>query len=92
MAATMNYQILNFTQSEYFKYGIRINGMLNFHAVRNWFTQTYGPCESLAHGEKINNKHWSYEIVYQNYTIYVKGDEELSWFKIKYGQEHYEPS
>ena len=88
----MNYQILNFTQSEYFKYGIRINGMLNFHAVRNWFTQTYGPCESLAHGEKINNKHWSYEIVYQNYTIYVKGDEELSWFKIKYGQEHYEPS
>ena len=88
----MNYQILNFTQSEYFKYGIRINGMLNFHAVRNWFTQTYGPCESLAHGEKINNKHWSYEIVYQNYTIYLPGDEELSWFKIKYGQEHYEPS
>ena len=82
----MNYQILNLTQSEYFKYGIRINGMLNFHAVRNWFTQTYGPCESLAHGEKINNKHWSYEIVYQNYTIYVKGDEELSWFKLKYGE------
>ena len=82
----MNYQILNFTQSEYFKYGIRINGMLNFHAVRNWFTQTYGPCESLAHGEKINNKHWSYEIVYQNYTIYLPGDEELSWFKLKYGE------
>ena len=82
----MNYQILNFTQSEYFKYGIRINRMLNFHAVRNWFTQTYGPCESLAHGEKINNKHWSYEIVYQNYTIYLPGDEELSWFKLKYGE------
>ena len=59
--------------------------MLNFHAVRNWFSKTYGPCESLAHGSKIDNKYWSFEVVYQNYVIYVKGDEELSWFKIKHG-------
>ena len=83
--AVMNYQILEVRQNEYFKHGIRVRGMLDFHAVRNWFSQTYGPCESLAHGNKIDNTHWSYEIIYQNYTIYVRGDEELSWFKIKYG-------
>ena len=83
--AVMNYQILEVRQNEYFKHGIRVRGMLDFHAVRNWFSQTYGPCESLAHGNKIDNTHWSYEVIYQTYMIYVKGDEELAWFKIKWG-------
>ena len=81
----MKYQLLDVRENDYFKYGIKISGMLSFHVVRNWFSQTYGPCESLAHGNKIDNPHWSYEVVYQNYTVYVKGNEELSWFKIKYG-------
>jgi hypothetical protein len=86
MAATMNYKLEDTRPNNHFKYGIKVIGMLNFHAVRNWFSQTYGPCESLAHGSKIDNLHWSFEIIYQNYTIYVKGDEELSWFKIRYGE------
>lgn len=83
--AVMNYQILEVRQNEYFKHGIRVRGMLDFHAVRNWFSQTYGPCESLAHGNKIDNTHWSYEVIYQNYTVYVRGNEELNWFQLKHG-------
>jgi hypothetical protein len=85
-ALPMNYKLEDTRPNNYFKYGIKVIGMLDFHAVRNWFSQTYGPCESLAHGSKIDNLHWSFEIIYQNYTIYVKDDEELSWFKIKYGE------
>ena len=84
-ALKMIYTLEDTRPNDYFKYRIKVNGILNFHAVRNWFSQTYGLCESLAHGNKIDNKHWSFEVVYQNYTIYVKGDEELAWFKIKYG-------
>jgi hypothetical protein len=86
-ALTKNYKLEDTRPNNYFKYGIKVIGMLDFHAVRNWFSQTYGPCESLAHGSKIDNLHWSFEIIYQNYTIYVKDDEELSWFKIKYGEQ-----
>jgi hypothetical protein len=81
----MNYQLLDVRPNEYFKHSIRMHRILDFHAVRNWFDQTYGPCESLSHGNKIDNLHWSFDVVYQNYTIYVKGDEELLWFKIKHG-------
>jgi hypothetical protein len=81
----MKYQLLDTRPNDYFKYEIKITGILNFHAVRNWFSQIYGPCESLAHGKKIDSKHWSFEVIYQNYAIYVRGDEELSWFKIRYG-------
>jgi hypothetical protein len=84
-AMQMNYSLHETRENQYFKHGIQITGMLNFHAVRNWFGQTYGPCESLAHGSKIDNLHWSYHVVYQTYMIYVQGDEELAWFKIKYG-------
>lgn len=69
-----------------YKYGIIIKGILSFHAIRNWFNNTYGACESLAHGDKIDNHHWTYNIGYNNYTIYVRDDEELSWFKIRYSE------
>ena len=81
----LNYLLQETVPNDHFKYLIKIDRMLDFHAVRNWFGQTYGPCESLAHGNKIDNPHWSYEVVYQNYTIYVRGDEELAWFKIRHG-------
>lgn len=83
----MNYNLHNTKDKKHFKYGVQIHGILNFHKARNWFAQTYGPCESLAHGDKIDNERWSFHIVYQIYMIYVKGDEELSWFKLKFGQE-----
>ena len=84
----MKYQLQDPRDNDYFKYGIKISGILNFQAVRNWFTKIHGPCESLAHGSKIDNLHWSFDMLYQNYTIYVRGDEELSWFKIKYGDPY----
>ena len=81
----MKYKVEDTIPNIHFKHSIKVRGMLDFHAVRSWFGQTYGACERLAHGSKIDNQHWSYEVIYQNYTIYVKGDEELSWFKIKWG-------
>ena len=86
----MKYKILEPRENKYFKHSIQVLGMLNFHEARNWFFQTYGPCESLAHGEKIDNEHWTFDMKYQTYVIYVKGDEELSWFKLKYGESYYE--
>ena len=83
--AVMNYTVEDTRPNDHFKYGIKVIGMLDFHAVRNWFSQTYGSCESLAHGIKIDNEHWTCHMVYQTYMIYVKSDEELSWFKIRWG-------
>ena len=65
--------------------------MLNFHHARNWFSSTYGYASTIAN-DPVDNKHWSYHLVYQTYMIYVRGDEELSWFKLKYGEEQYESS
>jgi hypothetical protein len=28
------------------------------------------------------NPHWSYSVEYKNYRIYLKGDQELSWFQL----------
>jgi len=69
-----------------FKYILEIAGILDFHKARNWLTDTYGPCETLAHGDKVDNKHWTYHIVYHHYVLRIFDDEELSWFKLKYGE------
>jgi len=86
MAATMNYSIHETRENKFFKYGIQVQGMLNFHQVRNWFSQTYGFASTIAN-DLIDNEHWSFHMVYQTYMIYVKGDEELAWFKIRYGDQ-----
>ena len=80
----MNYNLHKTRDNRYFEHGIQIHGMLNFHEVRNWFSQTYGFASNLSN-DLIDNEHWSFHMVYQTYMIYVKGDEELSWFKIRYG-------
>jgi hypothetical protein len=82
--ASMKYSLHETRDNRYFKHGIQIHGMLNFHEARNWFCRTYGLASTLAN-DLIDNEHWSFHLVYQTYIIYVKGDEELSWFKIKYG-------
>jgi hypothetical protein len=75
----MKYKILDVRLNNYFRYGIKIIGMLDFHAVRNWFSQTYTLCESLAHGNNINNKHWNFDtgirLVVQRgrYSCYTQG-------------------
>jgi hypothetical protein len=63
--------------------------MLNFHAVRNWMSETYGFASTIAN-DLIDNAHWSFHMEYQVYMIYLRGDEELNWFKIKYGAAQYE--
>jgi hypothetical protein len=41
----------------------------------------------VSHDLPLDNPHWAYHIVYKTYVFYVQGEEELAWFKLKYGQE-----
>ena len=59
-----------------FKYGLSMENMLDFHAARQWLSQTYGH-------EAID--HWSRKLEYHNYILYLKSDNELGWFKLKFG-------
>jgi hypothetical protein len=43
--------------------------------------------DDIGRDEPLVNGHWAFQIHYNTYMIYVKGDEELSWFKIKYGEQ-----
>lgn len=58
--------------------------MLEFHAVRQWLSQTYGLAEQLDR-DTLHNSYWGFEIRMGGSTIYLRGDEELSWFKIRHG-------
>ena len=84
MAATMNYKLEETVPNTKFKYLIRIGRMLEFHAVRQWLSQTYGMAEQIDR-DTINNPYWGFEIRLGASTVYLRGDEELSWFKIKHG-------
>ncbi len=84
----MKYYLHDTRENKYFKYGIQILGtMLDFHNVRRWTTDTYGIGNDIGRDEPINNTHWAFFIKFQHYMIYLKGDDELAWFKLKYGQE-----
>jgi hypothetical protein len=83
MSGTMNYSLHTTRDNRYFKHGIQIHGMLNFHEVRNWFSQTYGFASNLSN-DLIDNEHWSFHIVYQTYMIYVKDDAELTAFLLRW--------
>ena len=84
MAATMNYTVEDTRPNDHFKYLIRIGRMLEFHTVRQLLSQTYGLAEQLDR-DTINNPHWGFEIRLGGCTVYLRGDEELSWFKIRHG-------
>jgi len=84
----MRYSLHETRDNRYFKYGIQILGtMLEFHNVRRWFTETYGVGDDIGRDEPLVNGHWAFFLKFQHYIIYVKGDKELNWFKLKYGQE-----
>ena len=83
----MKYYLHDTRENKYFKYGIQVNRMLDFHAVRRWCTETYGVGADISRDEPISNENWSFYIIYQQYMIYLKGDEQLNWFKLKYGTE-----
>lgn len=80
----MNYTILDLKQHPKFKYKVLVPNILEFHTARQWMSQSYGLAEHLDR-DTLDNKHWGFEIELKNYSIYLKSDDELSWFKIKHG-------
>ena len=83
----MKYYLHTTRETENFKYGIQINDMLDFHKARRWCSDTYGFSACVTTDDGVAHDHWAYYIVYQQYTMYFKGDEELSWFKMRWGSE-----
>jgi hypothetical protein len=85
-AMQITYTVSDTIPNEYFKYIIDIGKMLDFHAVRKWMSDTYGYSEDLKnYRPACNNKHWAFSISFRFHKIYLRGDEELSWFKIRHG-------
>jgi hypothetical protein len=82
----MRYSVHETRENKYFKHGIQVFKMLDFHEARKWMSQAYGFSESIDREVELN-KHWAFYMKFNHYMLYVRNDEELSWFKIKYGQE-----
>lgn len=59
--------------------------MLDFHSVRQWLSATYGYSGEL-NDDNPYNKHWAFIIRLNHNVVYLKGEEEVAWFKIKYGE------
>jgi hypothetical protein len=82
---------LEFTRSEWTG-----TGVLDFDRARRWMNQTWGwsqDVETMNDMARILNRrfepwddqinpHWAYAVQYKNYRIYLKGDQELSWFQM----------
>ena len=60
--------------------------MLDFHETRQWLIQTYGLSESIDKDVEYN-PHWAFYMKYNHYMLYLRGNEELSWFKIRHGEQ-----
>lgn len=84
----MRYSLYSIPSNDYFNHRIQIDSMLDFHSARVWLTATYGYSSALE--DTPANKHWAFQIDYQNYMLYLLGDEELAWFKIRYGADEHE--
>ena len=82
----LRYSVHQTRENKYYKHGIEVFNMLDFHAARQWMVQTYGFSASLDEDVEYN-KHWAFFMKFNHYMLYVRDDEELSWFKMKYGQE-----
>ena len=61
-----------------YNYEISIERILDFHSARIWCFATYGV------SEEDSNNHWAFNIIYQNYNIYLHSDKELNWFKLRW--------
>ena len=81
----MRYTLEDTIPNEHFKYIIDIGQVLDFHDTRKWMSETYGYTEDLKKDQPDTNLHWAFTINWRQHKIYLKGDEELSWFKIRYG-------
>jgi hypothetical protein len=83
----MNYILENALPNKDFKYIIDVPNMLDFHNARKWLSDTYGYTLDLKKHQPGENIHWAFTVDWRQHKIYLKGDEELSWFKIKHGEE-----
>ena len=84
--SAMRYIVEDAIPNKYFKYIVDIGQVLDFHNARKWMSETYGYSDDLRkYQPDCNNKHWAFSINFRFHKIYLRGDEELAWFRIKYG-------
>jgi hypothetical protein len=81
----MYYTVVEAQPNRHFKYVVDIYRMLEFHTARQWMSATYGFTQSIEKDLPDTNPHWAFLLSVTSYQIYLQGDEELSWFKIRYG-------
>ena len=65
---------------------VDIDRMREFHTARQWLSATYGFADSVEKDLPNTNPHWAFLLKFATHKIYLQGDEELSWFKIKWGE------
>ena len=70
---------------------LNVSGVIPFHHARKWCNETWGfgtdvdtHDVALRAGEQVN-PHWAYDAQYTQYRIYLAGDQELVWFRLKFG-------
>lgn len=86
LSNTIKYTVEDAIPNKYFKYIVDIGRILDFHDTRKWLSETYGYSEDLKKDQpECTNKHWAFSINFRFHKIYLRGDEELAWFRIKYG-------
>jgi hypothetical protein len=73
-----------------FKYSILFNTMLDFHYTRQWLIKSYGYGLNMkSHQcEEYNRVTWGYILERHAYMIYLRNDDMLIWFKLKYGESN----
>ena len=81
----MKYTLEDAIPNVHFKYIVTVVQMLDFHEVRKWMSETYGYTEDLKKDQPNTNPYWAFTINWRLLKIYLRGDKELSWFKIRYG-------
>ena len=82
----MNYTLEDTVPNEHFKYIIDVPNMLEFHEARRWMSATYGYTEDIKKDQPATNPQWAFTVDWRRHKIYLRGDEELSWFKVRHGE------
>jgi hypothetical protein len=75
-------------QGHTYQWHLNFDRILDFHWSRQWLTETYEwgyPVPGDRAVDHGGNPRWCWEIQYMIYDIYLASDQELSWFKLKWG-------
>ena len=88
----MNYKITKLDRRHngrsWYKYSVSPNtidhlrGGELLNAIRNWCWDTYGPSSEMGYLTK--DLAWAWDTEHGNKRIYLKGDAELTLFKLKF--------